>query len=128
MRRFFQWLRRWVIGLPPPRCPHLAAGESCHKHPTVATGMKVLAGIFAPALAIFWPLAFSNLPGQIADAQTRSDYGLAVAIAGLVVLWFVSFLSTVTAKFTSTGGYLMGGVAVPFTFLSVITPLIAATF
>lgn len=124
MTRFFQWLHHYIFGHPPPRCPHLDHGESCYKHDTVAAGKKVLAGIFAPLLAILWAVDFGNLAGKIKDAQIRSDYGLEVAIGGLAALWFVSFLWTTDAKSTSFRGYIMVGLAVPFSILSVFTPLI----
>lgn len=124
MQTFWQKLKIFFLGHPPPRCVDLEDGESCYKHLTVAPGKKLIAGIFSPALVIFWTVAFSDLPKQIEDAQIRSSYGLNVAIAGLVVLWFVSVLATTNAKFTSFGAYLMGGLAAPSIVLAAFTPLV----
>ena len=121
-------LHFYFFGHPPPRCSELLPGESCHKHDSVPPGMKLVAGILAPAFARGYSILSSGLPNQIELAQERAGYGLEVAFAVLFLLWCLSLFWTTHQKFLSPLGYIAAGVAAPFTLLSIITPLIAVNF
>jgi hypothetical protein len=116
-----------------PRCTELRDNESCHRHDTVKIGWKLTASILGSACALLWAVLWalgssgSKIWIRYEEAERVTGWGLEVAIAALLLLWLVSIVWTMHTKCTSVVAYLGAGLAMPFTALGILTPLLFAT-
>lgn len=111
-----------------PACPELGKGEACHRHEVVPTGMKYLAGLAGPLLAILWTVitSGSSIFARIKDAEEKTGYGIDIALCCLILIALMSFFWTVHSKCTTVQGYFTMGLAVPFSIFSIIHPSVGA--